>query len=59
MLKKSNSDLSTTLISAKDSNACKTNNDIDNEQIEIQAIITSYSTKEDSKKLFKKNYISF
>ena len=59
MLKKSNSDLSTTLISSKDSNACKTNNDIDNEQIEIQAIITSYSTEEDSKKLFKKNYISF
>jgi hypothetical protein len=59
MLKKSNSDLSTTLISAKDSNACKTNNDIDNEQIEIQALITSYSTEEDSKKLFNKNYISF
>ena len=59
MLKKSLSDLSTTLLSVKDSIACKTNNESDNEQIEISALITSYTIEEDSNKLFKKNYILF
>lgn len=58
MYKKSFSDLSTTLLSVKDSTACKTN-EIDNEQIEISALITSYSLEEDLNKLFKKNYILF
>ena len=58
MLKKSNSDLSTTLFSAKDTTACKTN-EIDNEQSEISALITSYSVEEDSETIFKKNYILF
>ena len=59
MLKRSLSDLSTTLLSVKDSIACKTNNESENEQIEISALITSYSVEEDSNKLFKKNYILF
>ena len=57
MLKKSNSDLSTTF-SVKDTTVCKTN-EIDNEQIEISALITSYSIEEDSNTIFKKNYILF
>ena len=59
MLKRSLSDLSTTLLSVKDSIGCKTNNESENEQIEISALITSYSVEEDSNKLFKKNYILF
>jgi hypothetical protein len=58
MYKKSFSDLSTTLLSVKDSMGGKTN-EFDNEQIEISAIITSYSIEEDSNKLFSKNYILF
>ena len=58
MNKKSFSDLSTTLLSVKDSMGGKTN-EFDNEQIEISAIITSYSIEEDSNKLFSKNYILF
>ena len=57
MLKKSNSDLSTTF-SIKDTTVCKTN-EIDNEQIEISALITSYSVEEDSNSIFIKNYILF
>jgi hypothetical protein len=57
MLKKSNSDLSTTF-SVKDTTVCKTN-EIDNEQIEISALITSYSVEEDSNSIFIKNYILF
>lgn len=59
MLKMSNSDLSTTIFSVRDSIACKTANESDNEQIEISALITSYSIEVDSNKLLKKNYVSF
>ena len=59
MLKKSLSDLSTTILSVKDSIITK-NNDSDSDQIEISALITSYSLEEDSKKIFfKKYYILF
>lgn len=59
MLKKSLSDLSTTILSAKDTIISKTN-DLDFDQIEISALITSYSVEEDSKILiFKKYYILF
>ena len=59
MLKKSNSDLSTTIYSVKDSIIIK-NNESDSEQIEISGIITSYSLLEDAKKsLFKKRYALF
>jgi hypothetical protein len=58
MQKKSFSDLSTTLFSVKDSIACKTS-ELDNDQIEISALITSFSVEEDSNKIFKKNYILF
>ena len=59
MHKKSNSDLSTTIFSIKDSNIIK-NNESDYEQIEITALINSYSVEEDSKKkIFKKNYFLF
>jgi len=54
MLKRSISDLSTTLLSVKDSLIGKTNETED--QIEISAIITSYSMAEDTTKLFKKTY---
>ena len=54
MLKKSLSDLSTTLISVKDSIIGKAN-EID-DQIEISALITSYTMMEDTIKLFKKNF---
>ena len=57
MLKKSLSDLSTTLLSVKDSIISK--NELDNEQIEISALITSYNiveTEEKLLKLFKQNY---
>ena len=57
MLKKSLSDLSTTIYSVKDSNISK--NESDNEKIEISALITSYRIVEDSKKFFKKNYALF
>jgi len=57
MLKKSLSDLSTTLLSVKDSMIGKTN-EID-DQIEISAIITSYSMAEDTTKLFKKTYVLY
>lgn len=56
MLKKSVSDLSTTFLSTKDSVVGK-NNELDySEQIEISALITSYSMEEDNTKLFQKNY---
>ena len=58
MLKKSLSDLSTTILSAKDSVVGK-NNELDSEQIKISALITSYSIEEDNTKLFKKNYTLF
>ena len=58
MQKKSFSDLSTTLFSVKDSIACKAS-ELDNDQIEISALITSFSVEEDSNKIFKKNYILF
>ena len=58
MLKKSLSDLSTTILSAKDSVVGK-NNELDSEQIKISALITSYSMEEDNNKLFKKNYALF
>ena len=59
MLKKSLSDLSTTIVSVKDSIISK-NIESDSEQIEISALITSYSIIEDSKKsLFKKRYALF
>jgi len=58
MLKKSISDLSTTIISVKDSVIGK-NNELDFDQIEISALITSYSLEEDTSKLFKKNYNVF
>ena len=54
MLKKSLSDLSTTLLSVKDSIIGKAN-EID-DQIEISALITSYTMVEDSTRLFKKTY---
>ena len=60
MLKKSLSDLSTTLLSVKDSIISK--NESDNEQIEISALITSYNIVENEEKLiklFKKNYALF
>ena len=57
MLKKSLSDLSTTLLSVKDSMIGKAN-EID-DQIEISALITSYSLAEDSTKLFKKTYVLY
>jgi len=57
MLKKSLSDLSTTLLSVKDSIIGKTN-EID-DQIEISALITSYSMAEDTTKLFKKTYVLY
>jgi hypothetical protein len=60
MLKKSLSDLSTTLLSVKDSMISK--NESDNEQIEISALITSYNIVENEEKLiklFKKNYALF
>ena len=57
MLKKSLSDLSTTLISVKDSIIGK-NNEID-DQIEISALITSYSMVEDTTKLLKKTYVLY
>jgi len=44
MLKKSLSDLSTTILSAKDSVVGK-NNELDSDQIKISALITSYSMK--------------
>ena len=58
MLKKSLSDLSTTILSVKDSFVGK-NNEPDTEQIKISALITSYSMEEDNSKLFKKNYTLF
>ena len=58
MYKKSFSDLSTTLFSARDSNICKTN-EIDNEQTEISALITSYTSEENTCFLFKTNFILF
>ena len=59
MIKKSLSDLSTTILSVKDSIISK-NNESDTEQIEISALITSYSIVESSEiKLFKKKYILF
>jgi hypothetical protein len=58
MLKKSLSDLSTTILSVKDSVVGK-NNELDSEQIKISALITSYSIEEDNTKLFKKNYTLF
>ena len=58
MLKKSLSDLSTTILSAKDSVVGK-NNELDSDQIKISALITSYSMEEDNNKLFKKNYALF
>ena len=58
MYKKSFSDLSTTLFSTRDSNICKTN-EVDNEQTEMSALITSYSSEENSCFLFKKNFILF
>ena len=58
MLKKSISDLSTTILSVKDSVVGK-NHELDFEQIEISALITSYSFEEDTSKLFNKNYILF
>ena len=58
MLKKSLSDLSTTILSAKDSVVGK-NNELDSDQIKISALITSYSIEEDNTKLFKKNYTLF
>ena len=57
MLKKSLSDLSTTLLSVKDSMIGKAN-EID-DQIEISALITSYSMAEDTTKLFKKTYVLY
>ena len=57
MLKKSLSDLSTTLLSVKDSIIGKAN-EID-DQIEITALITSYSMAEDTTKLFKKTYVLY
>ena len=57
MLKKSVSDLSTTLLSVKDSIIGKTN-EID-DQIEISALITSYSMAVDTTKLFKKTYVLY
>ena len=58
MIKKSFSDLSTTLVSVKGSMSCK-NNETDYEQIEISASIISYSIIENPNKLFKKNYVLF
>ena len=58
MLKKSLSDLSTTLLSVKDSMISK-NIESDCEQVEISALINSYSIVVDTKKLFKKNYVLF
>jgi len=58
MLKKSLSDLSTTILSTKDSVVGK-NNELDSDQINISALITSYSMEEDNTKLFKKNYALF
>lgn len=59
MLKKSLSDLSTTILSVKDSIISK-NNESDSEQIEISALITSYNIVENPFiKLFKKKYILF
>ena len=57
MLKKSLSDLSTTLLSVKDSMIGKAN-EID-DQIEISALITSYSMAEDTTKLFKKTFVLY
>ena len=57
MLKKSLSDLSTTLLSVKDSMIGKAT-EID-DQIEISALITSYSMAEDTTKLFKKTYVLY
>lgn len=57
MLKKSLSDLSTTLLSVKDSMIVKTT-EVD-DQIEISAILTSYSLIEDATKLFKKTYVLY
>ena len=59
MFKKSLSDLSTTIFSVKDSIISKTN-ESDSEQIEISALIASYSIEEDSKKLlFRNTYALF
>ena len=58
MLKKSLSDLSTTLISVRDSMASKII-ESDTEQIEISALINTYSMVEDSKKFFKNSYALF
>ena len=58
MLKKSNSDLSTTLISAKDSTICK-NIEQDCEQLEISALINSYNMIEDTTHFFKNSYALF
>ena len=57
MLKKSLSDLSTTLLSVKDSMIGKATEIED--QIEISALITSYSMAEDTTKLFKKTYVLY
>ena len=54
MLKKSLSDLSTTLLSVKDSIIGK-GTEID-DQIEISALITSYTMVEDTIKIFKKSF---
>lgn len=59
MIKKSLSDLSTTILSVKDSIISK-NNESDTEQIEISALITSYSIVESPEiKIFKKKFILF
>ena len=57
MLKKSLSDLSTTLLSVKDSMIGKATEIED--QIEISALITSYSMAEDTTKLFKKTFVLY
>ena len=57
MLKKSLSDLSTTLLSVKDSMIGK--NETDSDQIEISALVTSYSIEEDNTKLFRKHFALF
>ena len=57
MLKKSLSDLSTTLLSVKDSMIGK--NERDSDQIEISALVISYSIEEDNTKLFNKHFALF
>ena len=58
MYKKSISEASTALYSAIDSNNLKVN-EIDNEQTDISALVTSYSFEENTCSFFNKNFVLF